>query len=217
MSYILEALKKSKEERQNEDVPHLHIVHGGPVYKPGLKQFFRPGMLFAGLGAVCVAGGLLFLIQTGEDIKDTVKKNQRIHLGQIEIREEFFGQPEDSVVVQNSTGGSTGVSDQQVVRIPRTVSKQVLPQSSVVVEQGADTNQGIQFRRELPENIQKDLPQLVFAGHTYADDPRQRMIIINNTILREGDSIDGDTQLLSIIWEGVVLQHKGVVFQQRTH
>ncbi|BHH86030.1 general secretion pathway protein GspB [Desulforhopalus sp. 52FAK] len=218
MSYILEALKKSKEERQDEGVPHLHIVHGGPVYKSRLKLSSRAGLLLLGCVVILAVGGVFFFSQQ-EELKQTSKQNQRIRLGRIEIRNDFFTQQEGDVVVQNSSAGSSGRPDPEVVKIVRSHAKKALPRVSVVDSppESKETYEDIQFRRELPQDIQKTLPEYVLAGHTFADDPAQRIIIINNTILREGDSIDGDTTLLNIIWEGVVLNYKGITFKQRVH
>ena len=222
MSYILEALKKSKEERQDEEVPHLHIVHGGPAYKSRLKISRRAGLLLAGLTVVFVVGGLLLFNQKEEEINQISQHSQSIRLGSLEIRGDSFGQQEDDVVVQNSSVGSSSLPRTEVVKIVRNHSKKELPKVAMVpgVDSSSElkgTYQDVPFRRELPTNTEKNLPEFVLAGHTYADDPAQRIIIINNTILREGDSIDGDTKLLKIIWEGVVLNYKGLVFKQRVH
>ena len=215
MSYILEALKKSKEERQDEEIPHLHIVHGGPAYKSRLKISRRTGLLLAGSLVILAVGGFFFFSQQ-EELKQTSMQNQRIRVGQIEIRNDFFERPENDVVIQDSSVASSGLPDPEIVKIVRTHSKKELLVS--VADSPPEPKgqyQGIQFRRDLSHDIQKDLPEFVLAGHTYADDPSQRIIIINNTILREGDSINGDTKLLNIIWEGVVLEYRGIVFKQR--
>ncbi|MGW8195346.1 MAG: general secretion pathway protein GspB, partial [Desulforhopalus sp.] len=71
--------------------------------------------------------------------------------------------------------------------------------------------------KDLPANLRAQLPKFHFAGHTYSEDPAQRMIIINNNITREGDRIDLDTRLVEITWEGVVIDYKGIKFRVDTY
>ena len=226
MSYILEALKKSKEERQKDESPHLHIVHGTPAYRPPSMLSLKRGVVCACL-AVLLAVGAFFLFkepQVSTEIQ--TKVGQSIKLQQIEIRSQFFEQQEDSVAVDEPSMGvvvepaapqvTSELSD--IIVIAKSKEKKRIHNSAVPdVPQRGDNYQEIPYRKELPQDVQKSLPQFVFAGHTYADDPGRRMIIINNSILREGDTIDADTTLINIIWEGVVLEYKGMVFKQRIH
>ena len=223
MSYILEALKKSKEERQGEDAPHLHIVHGVPLLKPRFRLLDKPGIV-AGSFAILLLVGVFFIFLLTEDKpEESVKASKSINVRQIEIRSQFIEQPEEStVVVQDlmSGGGLSVLQDDrsQIIRISRSNIKKVLLESTADdVYQAEEQFWGVKYRKDLPVDIQKELPDFKFAGHTYADDPKRRMIIINNTILREGDAIDVNTKLLNIIWEGIVLEYKGIVFKQRTH
>lgn len=65
---------------------------------------------------------------------------------------------------------------------------------------------------ELPANIRNELPELKFAGHTYAQTPLSRLIIINSKILREGGMISPDLRLFEITPDGVILDFRGTVF-----
>lgn len=221
MSYILEALKKSKQERQSGETPHLLIVHGGPSFKSRSSKFRRIGTLVGGLVIVLCVGVLAFIFVSEDQIPEMVDSAKSISVRKIEIRSQFV-EPveEESVVVENSPylASSRGIEKKlpQVVIISKDKVKTVFTTS----QENNDPSLSEEFlflknRGELPLSVQKEIPQLVFAGHTYADDPKQRMIIINNSILREGDSIDANTKLLNIVWEGVVLEYKGILFKQK--
>jgi general secretion pathway protein B len=73
------------------------------------------------------------------------------------------------------------------------------------------------YLQDLPPQVQEEIPKLLFAGHAYAVDPAQRMIIINGKIMREGDRLDAMTKLAEITWEGVIIDRKGVRFQVKAH
>ena len=223
MSYILEALKKSKQDRQDGGIPPLHVVHGIPSLGRRSRTFGR-NVVLAGVAAVALCVGIfLYFTSPEKTIPAGGGSSQKISVGKIEIRSHFFEQAqEESVVVQDSPyrgAESTPGEKASQKKIAKDKAKKVVLNSSKDNGPSSSTQEFllIKYRGELSSEIQEKLPQLVFAGHTYADDPRQRMIIINNTILREGDSIDADTRLVNIIWEGVVLEYKGVLFKQKTH
>ncbi len=73
------------------------------------------------------------------------------------------------------------------------------------------------YLQDLPYQVRTEIPKLQFAGHAYAVDPAQRLIVVNGTIMREGDHIDAVTRLAEITWEGVVIDRKGVRFQVKCY
>jgi general secretion pathway protein B len=223
MSYILEALKKSKQERQGGETPHIHTVHAVPSFKARSSKMEKRGVLLGGVAVALSIGGFFYYIfseDTPRQVEDSFKS---ITVRDIEIRSQFIEQAEEaSVVVQNSDfmPARPALTDEshQPIRITRDRFKKIVPRT--VKNVGAEPSEEIQdlpYRVQLPPEIQKEIPQFKFAGHTYADDPKRRMIIINNQILREGDSVDSDTKLVNIVWEGVVLSYKGVSFRQKIH
>lgn len=221
MSYILEALKKSKQERQSGDTPHLHVVHGAPSFNPRFSRFRKTLTLVVGLTVMLGVGGLAYLFLSEKDMPEMTGSSKSIHVRKIEILPQFIeGAEGDSVVVENSPYLSqTPVIEKespQIIIIPKDKVKTVFIGSKENNKPSlSEEFLSLIDRAELPLNIQEELPQLVFAGHTYSDDPKQRMIIINNAILREGDSIDANTKLMTILWEGVVLEYKGILFKQK--
>lgn len=73
------------------------------------------------------------------------------------------------------------------------------------------------YLQDLSPQVQAEVPKLEFAGHAYALDPSQRLIVINGAIMREGDQIDAATRLAEITWEGVIIDRQGVQFQVRCY
>jgi general secretion pathway protein B len=65
--------------------------------------------------------------------------------------------------------------------------------------------------RDLPDRIQRRIPQLDFATHIYGDAPRYREVTINGRRYGEGERVEG--MLLSEITEsGVVFDFEGFRF-----
>ena len=73
------------------------------------------------------------------------------------------------------------------------------------------------YLHDLSPQVQAEIPKLHFAGHAYAMEPSQRLIVINGAIMREGDHIDATMRLAEITWEGVIIDRKGVRFQVKCY
>jgi len=65
---------------------------------------------------------------------------------------------------------------------------------------------------ELPSVVREGLPQLAVEGYVFSEDPRSRMVVINNRMLQEGDELGSDLKLERIGPEGAVLNYKGYRF-----
>lgn len=213
MSYILEALKKSKEERLSEDAPHLHVVHQPPSVKPPLFLGSRTGIVAAVLTVLLAIAGLMYLIWLNDRPVSYEKGHGKISISKLEVRGSFSESGGDGEVVVENYQAKPKVARLSTTR----VKKIILGPSGKQLPDRQEPHNSAAYRQDLPVDVQKRLPELVFAGHTYSDDPSRRMIIVNNSIVKEGDSIDAETRLLGIIWEGVVLDHKGIIYKERTH
>ena len=62
---------------------------------------------------------------------------------------------------------------------------------------------------ELPENIRRELPQLVIGGAMYSKTPANRMLILNGQVFHEGDKVGGELVLEQIKLKSAVLAYKG--------
>lgn len=220
MSYILDALKKSKQERQGEKTPDIHIVHAVPSFKPHSSKSGRNGLLLGGL--VILSLGCLYYLFAEYSPSKREDSVTSIIVRELEVRSQFFEQAvEPTVVVQGREFIPVSPGKlREPSKITRKKVKKIVSGVDVTVEaisSESEEMKGVPYREYLSPEIQKNIPSFNFAGHTYAEDPSLRMIIINNQILREGDRVDSDTTLVNIIWEGVVLNYKGILFREKTN
>jgi general secretion pathway protein B len=65
---------------------------------------------------------------------------------------------------------------------------------------------------DLPEALRASFPPLTVRGFVYSDDPRSRMVVINDRMLQEGDEVAPGLKLDRIEPDGVVLSSKGYRF-----
>jgi general secretion pathway protein B len=67
----------------------------------------------------------------------------------------------------------------------------------------------VHARHELPDQIQRELPQLAVGGSIYSTDPAGRMLILSGRVFREGDSLGPEHALSQIGLKAAVLEYKG--------
>lgn len=63
--------------------------------------------------------------------------------------------------------------------------------------------------RELPENIQREIPALTISGYIYSNIPSERSVLINKKLLHEGDEIASGLTLEKMMPKEAVLNYKG--------
>jgi general secretion pathway protein B len=63
--------------------------------------------------------------------------------------------------------------------------------------------------RELPEQIQREIPTLAIGGYIYSGNKADRSVLINNRLMRDGDEIAPGLQLEKMMPNGMVLNYKG--------
>lgn len=67
---------------------------------------------------------------------------------------------------------------------------------------------------DLPQSIRQQLPPLQLAVHAYSGTARDRLVSINGRMLREGDLLAPDLRLEQITPEGMVLSFRGYRFRR---
>lgn len=290
MSYILDALKKSDRERQQETLSPLQHLYETPPSSRGIGILRRrswPWFLLCGL---LILGGLVKMFGWNQSIDSNPPGSAGETLPQpapaleVAAQQESAGQTSpSSMPAQNGRSLSpltvqaewfddwfqhgpkkdyalpsvgsplpgevegekllpvtsiTAAGSQKItkpVKIKRDQEKivKVLPQpKAAVVGQpqpvltvigqpqpvpSEKPRSKLPYLQDLSPQVQAEVPKLEFAGHAYALDPSQRLIVINGAIMREGDHIDAATRLAEITWEGVIIDRQGVQFQVRCY
>ena len=67
---------------------------------------------------------------------------------------------------------------------------------------------------ELPLALQQELPAMTISVHAYSGNPRDRMVGINNRMLREGEYVVPGLKLEQITPEGMIFGYKGFSFRR---
>jgi general secretion pathway protein B len=67
---------------------------------------------------------------------------------------------------------------------------------------------------ELPASLRAELPAMAVTVHAYSPTPKERLLGVNNRLLREGDTLTPELVLERITPDGVILSYKGTRFQR---
>ena len=90
---------------------------------------------------------------------------------------------------------------------------QVAPESTAIPVGVAQEQEAI-AKTELPPAIQQEIPPLTIQLHAYANHPGERLVSINFKMLREGESLMPGLRLEQITPDGVIFGYKGYRFRQ---
>ncbi len=63
--------------------------------------------------------------------------------------------------------------------------------------------------RELPDQIQREIPPLAIGGYLYSGNRADRTVLINKRLLHEGDEVVPGLTLEKLMPNGMVLSYKG--------
>ncbi len=185
MSYILDALKKSEQERQRGQAPNLGSIHDVPPPAPARNR--APLLLLALLVAVGLGTGGWW---AGQSLRPATAV------------------PHPGAAAPG--GEAAQVAPAPIAETPPPQAAQEESSSSLPVpaEVALDTSRSPpRALWELPDDVQRRLPAMTFSFHVHASDPARRTIIINNRRLREGERVAEEVVLEEITEDGVILLH----------
>lgn len=190
MSYILEALNKSEQERRGSQTPDLNTVHRPPPTKAVTsKPWIAVVLVVILLNAVAVIYWLS-MKPSPEPVASHSVATQPVTTNAAQA-EPVLSQvsPQAAPIIQTSAPN------------PAVITPTSIPQPAPV------------RITELPINVQRQIPNLVFSSHLYSNDSGFRMVNINGKMIREGDMVANDLKLVEITEGGVVLSYLHYLFE----
>jgi general secretion pathway protein B len=216
MSYILDALKKSEQERDRGSAPNVQTLHSSSLsYRPNKTQLW-PYMLLA---AVLLNLAALFYFMLEKPATDSVVQLPQPEQAQtattniaasvqparrLSLAPEAEPGPEADTTLYRPISLPVGSGSNQAVSIS-------LPPENASSAQVPGT---IPERDELPANLQQHIPIMEFSAHVYSSNPLQRSIVINGRFMEEGDYLASDLLLSEITPKGAIFDFQGQLFHQ---
>ena len=200
MSFILDALKKSETERQEQTGAEFSNVPSSS----GEPQSFRWLWILALLLLVNVVV-LLGVLLRDEKVPDTPAPVEQTSVEQSQPASASF---EDRVAEarQNQPAPDTTTAEPQPLQTANTAPVEL---STQTVSQSRPRLMTID---ELRLNGTLVLPELHIDIHVYAEDPAERFVFINMKKHREHSQLDEGPVVAEITTDGVILKHQGSTF-----
>lgn len=217
MSLILEALKKSEQERRRDKGPDLQTIHQPVAVRAPQRSH---GMWWgAALVAVNVAA-IGFWWQHRDPVPAATpaplaapQNAAAAQAGAVAAPmpmpqsqpQPQPAQPQPQTPAASAAPGGGAVADTQ----PEYT--QIVPGGGAAGAVVSSDSLRVEEVDELPEDVRNNLPAMTFSFHVFSSNPQQRTIIINNRRMREGDEINPGLVLQQITEDGVILlfaQHR---------
>ena len=238
MSYILDALKKSEQQRGQGDIPDVQTVHSSSLYYRDEKKSYWPYVLIAAVILNLIAI-VYFIID-----RDNISENNTLS-----VQDTVINNNAEKTITVNSvqTAPPSVAAEKQIIETTSTnakiepeKTKTVVPATAEVVKKktNSSNNRGtitpgtnsyaavnkrpaqpqtqtqkdiIDFY-DLPDSIQLQLPAIVVSAHIYSTNPLQRSIVINNNFMEEGEYVIDNLILHEITADGAIFDYEDTRF-----
>jgi len=200
MSFILDALKKSETERQEQTGAEFSNVPSSPGEPQSFKWLWILALLL--LVNVIVLFGILLREEKVPDTPVPVKHTP------VEIGQPAGSSFEDRIAEarQNQPAPDATTAEATPLRTADTAPVETPPQT---VSQSRPRLMTID---ELRLDGTLALPELHIDIHVYAEDPAERFVFINMKKHREKSQLDEGPVVVEITTDGVILKHQGSTF-----
>lgn len=200
MSYILDALKKSDQQRNLGAPPSLQFAQ---ATMPAPR---RPSLLYYGLLAVVLLGfGVAIgLLRPWQAEQIPVGTEPVAQVSPVKITPQ--GVPSNMAPSPDVTGNTA----HKIAAAP----VQHTPTHAATNAQ--EQQEAVPFD-ELPDPIQREIPEMKVQLHAYSSNPGERLVYINGNRLREGDAMTPGLRLQEITPDGMIFSYKGFRFKRGIH
>jgi general secretion pathway protein B len=200
MSFILDALKKSETERQEQTGAEFSNVPSSSGEPQSFKWLWILALLLL-VNVIVLLGVLL----RDEKVPDTPAPVEQTPVEQSQPASASFA---DRVAEarQNQSAPDTTTAEPQPLQTANTAPVEL---STQTVSQSRPRLMTID---ELRLNGTLVLPELHIDIHVYAEDPAERFVFINMKKHRENSRLDEGPVVAEITTDGVILKHQGSTF-----
>ncbi len=217
MSFILDALKKSENERQQQSDTEFSSVPTG-AENPGMPRWLWV------LGALLVVNAV---VVTGLLLRDDAPAETTSGTPTMPVTETAVASRPDPVAVDTAPEAARSFEERldaaRQDQVTRTVPEPAIDSSPPVQEpapavaEPAPTTQSddpllLPSIQEVVATGTLQLPPMHIDIHVYSDTPSDRFVFINMNKYRESDQLDEGPVVEEITRDGVVLTHLGTDF-----
>jgi len=196
MSFILDALKKSETERQQQTGAEFTNVPSSSDKPQSFKWLWILGLLL--LFNIAVLIGLLMHTDRTPDVPTTIEERPA---EQTPITEPSFEERIDEAK-----------QNQPVLTESAAIEEQAAIQQAAPGQTAAINRARVLTIDEVRLNGTLQITDLHLDIHVYSDDPAERFVFINMAKHREQSKLEEGPVVVEIRPDGVILEHQGTTF-----
>lgn len=196
MSYILEALKKAEAERHGGVAQAVHLPPSFAAH--GRNPFMRNRLwLWTLLPAAMAAAGTAAWITRAPAVQPSVPAPPQV--AAIE---------EVPAPVKLQEAPVPAKPKEKPARKPPE-RKRPVEREQTRTAKASGTEASVGTMRDLPDQIQREIPPLAVGGYIYAGNKVDRSVLINKRLLHEGEEVAPGLTLEQMLPNGMILNYKG--------
>lgn len=202
MSYILEALKKAQAERELGSAPTIHAapIHAAPVRSAASR---KPLLIGLGAGAL-VAGAVAFATLR----QDPAPAPKVIAAAPAPVPRIVAVPPAPAPVAAPAAPAPVPKPPVAAVK-PPPQKPQPKPEPAPAAPPEPVVEDTTPPLSQLPEAIQREVPQIAVGGYIYSANPADRLLLIDRVLRREGDEVAPGLTLEKLLPKAAVMNYRG--------
>lgn len=216
MSYILEALKKSEQERGRGESPDVQTIHSSGLQYTRQDKPVWPYIL-AVVITLNVAAIIYFLIPVAGPADTSIIAESNNPAQPVAQYLEPQQTAPATTTQKQTNSHPTAIADSNHELIAQTQPRYTAPVVPPTDKHGTNAAKPIRAEvidvQDLPIDIKTAIPEIVFSAHVYSSNPQQRSVVINNNFMEEGDALTSKLVLDEITSNGVIFEYEGTRFR----
>ncbi|MGV3570752.1 MAG: general secretion pathway protein GspB [Ramlibacter sp.] len=232
MSYILDALRKADAERERDPARGIHAqpLAGLPAAQRTPRSYAWVGGAAAGLA---IAAALVYLSRPAPPVPAPAPMRSDAAM----VRQEAApaavvpapaprvadavvpagppAPPPRPVVATRAAPAPAAVRAAAVTPVTAVPQPVAAPAAAVLKAPAAEVAPRVLAMKDLPPEVQRELPKLAITGGVHSDNAAQRMLIVGGQVFSEGATLAPGVVLEQISARAAVLQFRGYRFSVR--
>lgn len=207
MSYILDALRKSDQQRRRNAAPTLLTLQPSAVVRK------RPAYLtYALLAAILIGGGVAIgWLRPWQPEPAAVKPIESKPIDSTPIDSRPGPSAPAASEIASQAKPDHGLPEAHSLAPGKTAPP---PEGRVDIAAADAAGDTVVEMEKLPTSIRDEVSKITISVHAYSNTPAKRLVGIGRRVLREGDYLQPGLKLEEITPDGMILGYKGYRFRR---
>lgn len=218
MSYILDALNKSEQERRARSAPDLNTHHAPAAHEnPPARWAWLIGSVLVSINLIALAIWFFPVSKDAPEPQAPMANNLAQDIPALSANTAntppaVQSIPQPSAAISTDRNLNAAQASANPIDPPLALNPPDLqPEEDIITPTDLGRQATNRLRStisiaELPQDLQRQLPDMQFSSHLYSDD--FKLVNINGQMMKEGETIAPGVELIEITEDGVVIQFR---------